>query len=169
MKRISYLSCVLLCFTFSTLCLAQTADIKGIVLTARNAMPLVGANVFINGTSIGSTTDLEGKFHLSHETSEEFILVVSFMGYKTREIKLNPLQAIYKLKIEMIEDVFQFDEIVVTGIASKTAKSVAEVAVSRLKADELTKLNSYQEISQMVTGKIAGVNIEPSSGTGFCM
>ncbi len=139
-------------------------DIKGVVVDKKTGTPLPGANVYIRGTSVGAASDLNGKFTFSFEPTRSFNLIVSYIGYKTEVRTLSPGDDLSNLRFELIEDVFKGEEIVVTGIASKTAKSVAEVAVARLSANQLTVSNSYQELSQMVAGKVAGVNIAPASG-----
>lgn len=163
MKRIIlFLSLVLIV----ALCLpAFAAEIKGIVVDKKTGDPLPGANVYIRGTAFGAAADVGGKFSFSFDPTKDFNLTASFMGYKTEVRTLSPGDDLSNLKFELIEDVFKGEEIVVTGIASKTAKSVAEVAVSRLSANQLTVSNSYQELSQLVAGKVAGVNIAPASGT----
>ncbi len=159
-KLIFFFSLVLI----STLSLAAfAAEIEGIVTDATGT-PLPGANVFIKGTAVGAATDQNGKFSFKYDPAEEFVIIARYMGYKTQSLTLKPGDDFSNLKFEMTEDVFLADEIVVTGIASERAKSVAEKAVSRLSADKLTVVNSYQDLSQMVTGKIAGVNIEKVTG-----
>lgn len=56
------------------------------------------------------------------------------------------------------------DVVVVTGIASRTSKSVSDVSVSRVSADKLTEVNSYSDLSQLLNGKMAGVKLSTSSG-----
>jgi TonB-dependent SusC/RagA subfamily outer membrane receptor len=159
-KLIFFFSFVLI----SALSLAAfAADIEGVVTDATGT-PLPGANVFVKGTTAGAATDQNGKFSFKYDPTKEFVIIVRYMGYKTQSLTLKPGDDLSNLKFEMAEDVFLADEIVVTGIASERAKSVAEKAVSSLAADKLTVVNSYQDLSQMVTGKIAGVNIEKISG-----
>ena len=143
---------------------ALAVDVTGIVVDKQTGDPLPGANVFITGTTFGAATDLDGKFNFSYEATEKFNLMVSFMGYKNETKTLSLSDDLSNIKFELAVDVFRGEEIVVTGIASKRAKSVAEVSVSRISADQLTVANSYQDLSQMVAGKIAGVNVEKVSG-----
>jgi TonB-dependent SusC/RagA subfamily outer membrane receptor len=144
--------------------LAARLEVKGVVISAKTGEPLVGANVFIKDTNAGAATDLNGHFSFVYVTEKEFMLVTRFMGYKTFEKEYLPTDDLSNLKIEMKEDVFHGEEVVVTGIASKTSKAVAEVAVSRLSADQYTVATSYQDVSQLINGKVAGVNVEQASG-----
>lgn len=163
MRRFVFLASLLLILAMSLSAFA--IDIKGIVVDKKTGAPLPGANVYIRGTSVGAASDLNGRFTFSFEPTRSFNLIVSYVGYKTEARTLAPGDNLSDLRFELIEDVFKGEEIVVTGIASKTAKSVAEVAVARLSANQLTVSNSYQELSQLVAGKVAGVNVAPASGT----
>ncbi|MGK9476541.1 TonB-dependent receptor domain-containing protein [Melioribacter sp. OK-6-Me] len=130
--------------------------------------PLIGANVYIPALNAGAATDMAGKYviELSKEIAkgQQVVLNVTYVGYKAQSVTLtlagNSIQQDFVLE----EDVFESETIVVTGIASKTSKAVAEVAVSRVPAAQLAEIQSYQGLSQLVSGKIAGVQVAPSSG-----
>lgn len=139
-------------------------EIKGVVVDAETGETMPGANIFVKGKNIGAASETGGEFFFTFDTQKKFTLVVSFMGYKQQELEFSPGDNLSQLKIKMEADIFRGEEVVVTGIASKTSKSVAEVAVSRVAASELTEMTAYQDISQMVAGKIAGVKIEPVTG-----
>lgn len=139
-------------------------EIKGLVTDSRTEEPLVGVNVYIEGTNAGTATDEDGYFSISYEISDPFKLVFSFVGYKSVTLDLSPSDDLSMLKVSMIEDIFQSEAIVVTGIASRTSKDIAEVAVSRVSAVDYTDVTAYQDISKLVTGKIAGVQLKPASG-----
>ena len=143
---------------------AFAVEIKGVVVDAKTDQSLPGANVFVKGTNFGAAADKDGRFFFNYDAAQNFTLVASFIGYKKFEREFAPTADLSNLKIEMQVDVFQGEEVVVTGIASKREKSVAEVSVSRVAASQLTVTNSYQDISQMVAGKVPGVKIEPASG-----
>jgi len=144
--------------------MSAVLDINGVVVDAATGEGLLGANVFIEGTMLGTATDPAGKFALEYETDDAFEIIVKFMGYKQKSVDFEPTDDVSDIVIELEEDVFMGEAVVVTGIASRTSKDVAEVSVSRVAASQLTVVNSYQDLSQMVAGKVAGVHIEPSSG-----
>ncbi len=154
----------LMALMFPASSFAITVKIQGIVIDVHNAEPLPGANVLIKNTSVGAATDIDGKFDFIYETNNEFIIVVRFMGYKTQEQKFSPNDDLSNLRFELLEDVFQMEAIVVTGVASRTSKEVAEIAVTRVDAAKLTEASSYQDVSQLVAAKIPGVRVETSSG-----
>jgi len=161
-KTFFIMACALLLLPL--LVLGQTTvNISGVVMDeAEN--PLQGANILVKNSNAGAAADINGQFSFSYRADGPFVLVVRFMGYKTREVSLNMSDNLSNLSFALLEDVFLGEAVVVTGIASKRAKSVAEVAVARVPAAELTTANSYSDVSDMLAGKVSGVNIQRSSG-----
>ena len=157
---------ILLLSCYSFIVRGQTR-ISGIV-TDNQDNPLPGANVFISTLHLGSATDDNGKYEITvpqeESQGQSVNLKAQYIGYKSQTViialKGDSIEQNFSLK----EDVFQSDEVVVTGLASKTSKGRAEVSVSRIDAAGLEKTSSFQAISQMVEGQISGVQVSSSSG-----
>ena len=160
-KRVTLITLVLLTFIFSGI---AEGKITGVVVDRLTGDPLIGANVVVRDTDIGTATDLNGRFSISNEPEGALVLDVSYIGYKPREVAIGSGDDRSNITIRMTEDILKGEEVVVTGIASQTAKSVAEVSVSSIKASELNEMNSYQTLSQMVNSKVAGASVMTSSG-----
>ena len=143
---------------------AQAAEISGVVKDKVTGEPLIGANVMIKGANIGAATDANGFFRFNYTPTGNFTLVVSYIGYKTYEQQFAPTDNLTNLQISLQEDVFQTEAIVVTGIANQRSKSRSEVAVARISASDLTEVNNYTSLDQLVTSKMAGVQVRSSSG-----
>src|SRR5574341_1420562 len=155
--------CVLLALAPVTALAGGTVTGKITAADTREAM--IGANVYLKGTTIGAVSKDDGSYTITNVPPGAYTLVASFVGYRTESSKINivsneTVTANFTMKV----DVFLGEEVVVTGIASRTSKEVAEVAVSRVAAAQLTEINNYQSVSQLVTGKVAGVSLAPSSG-----
>lgn len=158
---------IFLLLFFPVLVFGQGLKIKGKV-TDINGEPLLGANVMIAALSAGAATDFDGNYVFDvpseNVNGQEVELAASYIGFKqkvtTIVLRGNTLEVNFVLE----EDVFQSEEIVVTGIASRTSKAVAEVSVARVSAKDLTKVQSYQGFSQLVAGKISGVQVRTSTG-----
>jgi TonB-dependent SusC/RagA subfamily outer membrane receptor len=164
MKRSKTLiSILILCLSLPLM--AAKLEIGGVVTDAATGENLPGANILVKGTTLGAASDLDGRFTFTYETETSFQIVVSYMGYKTKEQTLAPGDNVSNLSIALEEDVFRGETVVVTGIASRTSKDVAEVSVSRVQASELTVTNTYQDLSEMVNGKVSGVQVQSASGT----
>jgi len=142
----------------------QKLTISGKVVAADTRDPLVGVNVHILGTYIGSATDRDGNFEFTFDTNRDFTLAISYVGYKPIERPFALRDRLTGLTFEMEEDPFLSEEVVVTGIASRTAKAVAEVSVSHVRAEALTERNTYKSIQDLLAGKVAGVTAQTSSG-----
>jgi len=159
---------LLLLALIPTLLLAQnTFRVMGRV-TDTKGEPLVGANVFIKALNIGAATDLDGKysFEVSKDLAkgQQVVLSVTYVGYKSQSVNIILTGNSIEQNFQLEEDIFESETIVVTGIASRTSKSVSEIAVSRIPAAELTAVQSYQGINQLLSGKVAGVQLKPTSG-----
>jgi TonB-dependent starch-binding outer membrane protein SusC len=133
-----------------------------------NGEPLIGASVVISPLNTGAATDLDGKYTVDIPKvlakGQTVSIAASFVNYKKKSFNLvlggNNITQNFVLE----EDVFQSEEMVVTGIASKTSKSVAEIAVGRVSAADLQQVNTYGTLSQLVSGKVAGVQLTTASG-----
>lgn len=119
--------------------------------------PLIGVNITIKGTSLGTITDFNGHFSIE-EVESNAVLVISYIGYVTQEIKPSN----QPIKIVMKEDTQALDEVVVTGYSTQAKKditgSVAVVATDDLKE---TPVSNFSEALQ---GKAAGVFVQAAGG-----
>jgi TonB-dependent SusC/RagA subfamily outer membrane receptor len=135
---------------------------------SQNNEPLPGANIFIDSLQTGTSSNSNGDYSLEIPREQQWqnmiTLSVSYIGYLSQSVNLKVDRIQLSHDFILKEAIYSGEEIVITGIASKTAKDIAEVAVSRLDAETYTNATSYQSVSQLVTGKAAGVQIAPSSG-----
>jgi hypothetical protein len=113
----------------------RSTRIRG-TITDQNNTPLPGANVFIPTLSLGSAADDNGKydFTVPAEDSREqrVILRAQYVGYKSQTAVITLAGDSIKEDFSLEEDVFRSEEVVVTGIASKTSKARAEISVSNV-------------------------------------
>ena len=96
----TFLILILLCFVFGTL---NSQNISGTVyeLTNDNTKnPLPGTNVYWIGTVKGTATDKNGDFELSKKGITDFRLVISFVGYASDTLKINPQEAVPMTALE---------------------------------------------------------------------
>jgi TonB-dependent SusC/RagA subfamily outer membrane receptor len=151
-----------------TLIMGQnTFRVMGKVTDTRGE-PLIGANVYIKVLNTGGATDVEGKYLFevprNLASGQTVSLTVSFVGYKSKSENVVLTGNSISQDFVLDEDVFQSEAVVVTGIASKTSKAVAEVSVARVAAADLQQVNAYGGLSQLVGGKVSGVQLSTSSG-----
>lgn len=119
-------------------------------------IPLV--NIQIKGTSVGTTTDFDGNYSITTKTAND-IIVLSYLGYKTQEIKTAGMSII---NVKLIEDASSLDEIVVVGYGSRK-KSDVTGAVSSVKAEELNAF-PVLDAAQALQGRAAGVVVQSNNG-----
>ena len=136
----------------------QQAKEKLVVGTVSDDMgPVIGATVFVKGTQNGVITDMDGKFKLKLRKGDR--IVVSFIGYKDKEIVYNGEP---ELKISLSEDITSLQEVQV--IAYGTTKKVTITgAISSVNADEILKTPAGS-ITNALTGKVTGLSSVQSSG-----
>lgn len=136
---------------------AQKQAITGLVTSAEDGTPLPFASVVIKGTTIGTSTDFDGKFSL--EASSEDVLVFSLIGFTSQEILVGD-----KTEINVILDTETtgLDEVVVIGYGVQK-KSVVTASISSVDAEDLEK-STPSRIENVLKGRVSGVQITQSSG-----
>lgn len=163
-----HLTFFLLLFLIPIMIWAQgKTTIKGRV-TDSEGNPLPGANVVIRALNHGAATDVNGYYTIEisaeQSTGQTVTLTASFVGYKGQSVAITLNGRTIEQNFALETDVFESEQVVVTGIANKRSKGIAEVSVSRLNAVDYSKGNSYQSFSQLVAGKISGIQLTPTSG-----
>ncbi len=124
-------------------------------ITSDNGEPLVGASIVEKGTSNGAITDLDGNFKLD-VSSGKAILVVSFVGYETKEVALNN-QSTLELKLS---EGSALNEVVVVGYGTQK-KSQLTGAISSISAKQITEM-PITNVAQALQGRVAGVDVSQS-------
>jgi len=119
--------------------------------------PLIGANVFVKGSDVGTITDIDGNFEI--QASPTDMLVVSYVGYADQEIAVgNQTQ----LTFAMSAAGQQLDEIVVIGYGT-SKKSHLTGAISKVDNDDLDKI-PVSRVDEALVGQVSGVNIAATEG-----
>lgn len=130
-------------------------------VTEESGMSLPGVSVIVKGTTVGTVTDVDGKYEITVDDSG--ILVFSFVGMTTQEITVGDQTVI---DVVMMADALQVDEVIVTALGIKREKKALGYAVQDVKADVLTQAGNSNLVTSLA-GKIAGVQINQSgSGVG---
>jgi len=145
--------------------LAQpSGSITGTITDAETGEALPGANVLVVELSRGAATDIDGNYSITGIPSGSYTVRISYIGFQSQERSVNVGSGETVVNAELQPDLSGLEEVVVTGIASETSKAAAEVSVSRVSAEDYTASNTYQSVSQLLGGKVAGVKINASSG-----
>lgn len=144
---------------------SRQGTVTGQVVDAGTQRPLNGAQVSVVGTGLGVITDAAGRYRLANVPAGEAIVRVQLLGYGTEEQAVQVTDGgSVTANFALAEEVLALDEVVVTGIASRTSRARAEVSVSSIDVAELTDKLSYSSLSSLIGGKAAGVSVGQSSG-----
>ncbi len=145
----------LLCTTVSLS--AQQAQIKGIVVSKSDNLPLVGVNVVVKGTTNGTMTDMDGQFTLTAPAGS--VLTFSYIGFKSFDRTADPSG---NMHVVMEEDTEILDEVIVVGYGVQK-KSVVTAAISSVKSEDLGKLTPTR-VENVLKGQVSGVQVISNSG-----
>lgn len=133
--------------------------VTGIITSEEDGQPVVGASVLVKGTSMGTTTNLDGKFTITNVPSSARTLQISYIGMKKQEVTIKS----GSMKIVMQPDAEVLQEVVVTGM-QKMDKRLFTGAADQLSAANV-KIDGMAEISRALEGRSAGVSVQNVSGT----
>ncbi len=126
-------------------------------VTDESGEPVIGANISIPGTTIGTVTDYDGYYALTLPKGST--LRFSYIGYLDREYNITSQT---QLNVQLLEDTEVLDELIVVGYGVQR-KSVVTAAISKVTAEELN-VTRPSRVEDALKGKVSGVQITQSSG-----
>jgi TonB-dependent starch-binding outer membrane protein SusC len=135
---------------------ALGTPVTGVVLDEKNE-PLVGVSIKVKGSNRGTTTNGEGKFSIELEKND--VMVVSYVGYLSQEVKLGNQT---NFNISLQPDSQNFDEVVVVGYGTQSKKLVTS-SISSVSAKELQEIKA-PGLDQALQGRAAGVQVTKNTG-----
>ena len=155
MKRNIFL--LMLCLFGLIGAMAQTKTATGVV-TDQAGEAVIGASVIVKGTTNGTITDLDGKFTLGNVKNGD-IIQISFVGYKTQEIKF----AGQTLNVILHDDTEVLDEVVVTGYGGSQKRATLTTAISKLD-NSVLKNAAFSNAGQSLQGSVTGLRVVNTTG-----
>ncbi|MFN8208718.1 MAG: SusC/RagA family TonB-linked outer membrane protein [Bacteroidales bacterium] len=138
---------------------SQAKRITGTVTSRDDGSTSPGVTVLIKGTTIGTITDLDGKYSIDVPEDAQ-ILVFSYVGMKTVEV---PISGRTLIDLVMEPDMVGIDEVVVTAIGIRRDEKSLGYSATQVKSDDITK-SRQTSLMNSLQGKVAGVVITSSSG-----
>lgn len=167
------LTALALCAVMATQALAQMGSVKGTVTDRETKQNLRGATVVLvslggataSDRTLGAYVGADGAYFIDDVPAGEWRVQVTFVGYKqsTRKVTVSESETV-QADFALTFDPKKLDEVIVTGVASRHPKTESEIAVSRIDAGQLQEANVYTDVTQLMQGKAAGVNIQQGSG-----
>lgn len=136
----------------------RNISVKGVVLDPAGE-PIIGASVLLKGVNgVGTITDVDGNFILS--VPVDGVLQVSYIGYKTTEVKVNGQSS---LKVTLMEDTEMLDEVVVVGYGIQKKASVTG-SVAAINSQKLMEVKA-PSVTNMLAGRLPGLRAVQRSGS----
>lgn len=135
---------------------AQSLTVTGVVMAEGEPDPVIGANIMVKGTTNGTITDFDGNFSLQAKSGD--VLLISYMGYKSQEVKATASP----MRITLKPDNVMLEEVVAVGYGTMK-KSDLTSAITSVSADELMKA-PVSGLDQALQGRAAGVTVTTNSG-----
>ncbi|UII23435.1 SusC/RagA family TonB-linked outer membrane protein [Fulvivirga ligni] len=133
--------------------------ISGKVLSADENEPLPGVNIVIKGTLEGTVSGADGSYSL--QASSDDVLVFSFVGFATKEVKVGSQS---QIDVSLASDFTSLEEVVVVGYGTQQ-KSDITGSVGIVDADEMKKF-ATSDVSQLLQGRVSGVQVNSDGQPG---
>ena len=154
MKRLFFmLTCLL-----AAVAVNATVTVTGVVTSAEDKEPVIGASVLEKGTTNGTITDFDGMYTLT--VQDGATLEISYVGMKTQDVKVTGTQH----NVVLQGDAIAVEEVVVTAMGVVQEKKRLNFAVQNVGADDLTDGKSANILNSL-QGKVAGVNVTTGGGS----
>jgi len=137
---------------------AQPVKVTGMVTDASTGEALVGVNIIVEGTTVGTITDVNGKFTID-VPDRNSVLQISYVGFVTQRIPVNGMTVI---DVALVGEITALEEVVVTGYGT-VRKSDLTGSVSSIKPNEIVQL-PLQRVDQAIQGRATGVYVLNTDG-----
>lgn len=137
---------------------AQVTTVRGIVTTEEDGESVIGASVIVKGTSLGTVTDVNGRFELSGLPPSATRLLISYISLMAKEVAIAP-----QVSVTLKSDMHLLDEVVVTALGISREKKALGYTAQEVKQDALVQ-GKDNNLLNSLSGKIAGVRITNTQG-----
>lgn len=139
--------------------MAQTVTVTGVVTSADDSEPVIGASVLVKGTNTGTITGIMGDFTIPNVPSSATTLIISYVGMVSQEVTIQP----GTLQVVLKSDAKTLDEVVVTAMGISREKKALGYALQEVKSDEITQAGQLN-VANSLSGKVAGIQITSQGG-----
>lgn len=156
-KHVFCIGLAILAFSASGAVNAQH-QVSGTVTDAETDEPLIGVNIVVEGTTIGTTTDIDGNWSLS-VPDDEVTLQFSYLGYDTEEV---PVDGREEINVILRPVQIVGEELVVVGYGVQRRRDITG-SIGRVEGDRLQRIPT-QSVDQTLQGVSAGIQVTPTSG-----
>jgi TonB-dependent receptor len=148
----------------------QSGSISGVVKDSQTGEPLPGANVMLTKTSLGASTDIEGKFTIQNVPPGSYTIRATYVGYKEKEVGIQIIEGqLLKQDFKLVSVGVEGEEVVVTAQAAGQKEAINQQlasmpvmnVVSAARIQELPDVNAAESV-----GRLPGVSLIRTGGEG---
>ncbi|WP_036787803.1 SusC/RagA family TonB-linked outer membrane protein [Phocaeicola abscessus] len=149
---------------FALLCLsigitmAQVSKVTGVIISAEDNEPIMGASILIKGTSLGTITDIDGRYVIHNIPAGAKLLQISYVGMITQEIPISDKEQTTVLSI----DSKLIDEVIV--VAYGTAKKSSFTGSASVVGEKALEKRTLTNVMSAIEGNAPGVQVTSASG-----
>lgn len=148
-KKLSMMFIAVLLFVLGGKAMAQST-VSGTVFSGEDESPVIGASIKIQGTNMGTATDIDGKFHMEN-VKRGSTLIISYIGMKTKTV-----QAKENMKIYLTSDSKSLDEVVVQVAYGAAKKSTLTGAVTQVDSKQI-EVRPVSSVTSALEGSTSGI------------
>ena len=141
---------------------AQTAEVRGTIISSEGAEPIPGVSVLVKGTTIGTVSDLDGNYTVNVPAGNS-VLVFSFIGMASQEIEIGGRSVV---NVTMDPDIRSLSEVVVTALGVSRDEGSLGYSIQSIDGDKLSSVREANIVGSLA-GKVAGVQVIGSSGAAL--
>ena len=152
----------ILCLGCSTYLGAQIT-VSGVVTESDNS-PVIGASIYLDGSSVGTITDLDGSYSLNIPDTDvaSSVLVYKYVGYTTQRIPISSDLDYSNVNVVLLEDALALDEVVITGSFTGRTQKEAPMSLTVLNGKSLERLANSSQADVLRT--VPGITAEGGGG-----
>jgi TonB-dependent receptor len=170
-SKFQLIALTILILTSSLVVNAQSGsgNLQGKITDVSSGEPLLGANVFLEGTAIGTASDMDGFYRIRNISSGKYNLIVSYMGYKRQTVSVDIVSnrtVTLDVKLEWVSNELG-KEVIVTGQLIGQAQAINQ----QLTSDQIVNIVSEQKIKELpdanaaeAVGRLPGVAVQRDGG-----
>ncbi|WP_243347014.1 SusC/RagA family TonB-linked outer membrane protein [Parabacteroides sp. FAFU027] len=147
-----------LCLIVNIALVSAQTKVSGLVISAEDGQPVIGASVVVKGTKVGTVTDLDGRFSLNVPFGTK-TLVFRYVGFDSKEESVKA-----SMRIVMQPSSQALSEVVVTALGIKRSEKSLGYAATTISNQQLTTTGDRSALNAL-QGKVAGVDISSASGS----
>lgn len=136
---------------------AQTQKVSGVVTSEEDGLPVVGATILVEGTTLGTITGIDGDFVLPNVPQSAKSLKVSYIGMQSQVVGIKP-----NLKIVLKSDTELLDEVMVVAFGT-AKKSAFTGSAATIKSEKITERQT-SNVTNALSGQVAGVQTISANG-----